>query len=480
VRQVDPPSSGIFPISIQEHPNGLNFYPHRMHVSGAISLLLIFLPGFSAGTGRRDNEPVPQMPNPSPQSPPPASSLLPLAPPFKAPPHTMSSTPRIILHGGAGSISRTNVPPDSPAYQAYVSSLRQILTSTYTSLLAGASALDAACSAVVLFEDNPLFNCGKGAVFTRAGKNELEASVMVSSGYGKRGVGVALLRHVKNPILFAKEMLKREDERHNFLSGEEAEKLAKMWGLEIVDESWFWTERRWREHLRGLEKEGEKGTRAEMQKEEDIKEKRETRQEKEGMGSGKQEEYLPQGTVGCVVMDKWGVLAVATSTGGMTNKLPGRIGDTPTLGAGFWAEEWELPPARVQSPLADLFTSCLPTAPIRLSENPPEKGKVAMSGTGNGDYFLRIAAAHNVAGRCRFGGRTLETAVKEVVGKGGEMQQAAEGIGRWGTGEGEGGFVAMDQDGTVVWDLNCGGMFRGYVDEKGETKVAVYWDEEMY
>jgi L-asparaginase len=404
----------------------------------------------------------------------------------------MSYTPRIIVHGGAGSISRTNVPPSSPAYEAYTASLRHILSATHTLLLSGASALDAACSAVVLFENDPLFNCGKGAVFTRAGKNELEASVMVSSGCGKRGVGVALLRRVKNPILLAKEMLVREKERHNFLSGEEAEELAKAWGLEIVGEEYFWTERRWREHLRGLEKEGERGTRAEMQKEEagergEKEGERRTRAEMQKEEAGergekekKREEYLPQGTVGCVVMDKWGVLAVATSTGGMTNKLPGRIGDTPTPGAGFWAEEWDMPPIRVQSPLADLFTSCLPTAPIKLSENPPETRKIAMSGTGNGDYFLRLAAAHNVAARCRFGGRSLETAVKEVVGRGGEMQQAAEDIGRWGTGEGEGGFVGMDQDGTVVWDLNCGGMFRGYVDEKGRTKVAVYWDEEMY
>ncbi|KAA8909676.1 nucleophile aminohydrolase [Sphaerosporella brunnea] len=343
----------------------------------------------------------------------------------------MSCAPRIIVHGGAGSISRANVPRDSPAYAAYTASLREILQRTREQLLSGACAIDAACSAVVMFEDNPLFNCGKGSVFTRDGHNELEASLMVTSGAGKRGVGVALLRRVKNPILLAREMLRREELRHNYLSGEEAEKLAQRWGCEMVDQSWFWTERRWREHLRGLkEEEDEEGVRAEMQR---------------------NEEYLPQGTVGCVVMDRHGVLAVATSTGGLTNKLPGRIGDTPTPGAGFWAEEWELPP-------------------------PPA---VAMSGTGNGDYFLRVAAAHNVAARCRFGGRTLEAAVKEVVGRGGEMQRAAENIGRWGTGEGEGGIIGMDQDGKVVWDMNCGGMFRGYVDDEGATKVAVYWDEDM-
>jgi L-asparaginase len=381
----------------------------------------------------------------------------------------MSFEPRIVIHGGAGNVTRQSVPPSSPAYVAYVSSLRAILTAAHTQLLSGASALDVAAAAVVAFEDNPLFNCGKGSVFNRAGRNELEASVMVTRGpgYGKRGVGVELLTTVKNPILLAKEVLlrgAREGVPHNCLSGKEAEMLAAKWGLEIVDEGYFYTEKRWKEHLRGLERGRE----------------------------GEMEEYLPQGTVGCVVMDRWGTLCAATSTGGFTNKLPGRIGDTPTLGAGFWAEEWEVE-VRMGSLLAQglryLLPFCAPSPTHAESQRllpgdekePRTKTRaVAMSGTGNGDYFLRLAAAHNVAARCRFGNTSLKEAMREVVGVGGEMQRAAEELGRWGEGDGEGGFIGIDEEGNVVMDLNCGGMFRGTVDSDRNTKVAVYRDEQLY
>jgi len=382
----------------------------------------------------------------------------------------MSFEPRVVVHGGAGNVTRQSVPPSSPAYAAYVSSLRAILTAAHTQLLSGGCALDVAAAAVVAFEDNPLFNCGKGSVFNRAGHNELEASVMVTrgAGYAKRGVGVELLTTVKNPILLAKEVLLR-GVPHNCLSGEEAEMLAAKWGLAIVDEGYFYTEKRWKEHLRGLEE-------------------------------GEMEEYLPQGTVGCVVMDKWGTLCAATSTGGLTNKLPGRIGDTPTLGAGFWAEEWEVSgggsarpvEVRMGSLLAQglsyLLPSCAPS-PTRAEsqrllsgdeKEPSTKTRaVAMSGTGNGDYFLRLAAAHNVAARCRFGNKSLKAAMREVIGVGGEMQRAAEELGRWGEGDGEGGFIGIDEGGNVVMDLNCGGMFRGTVDSDRNTKVAVYRDEQL-
>jgi L-asparaginase len=184
--------------------------------------------------------------------------------------------PALVIHGGAGSISRTSVPPGSDAYKSYTTSLRSILSTIYPLLLSGTSALDAATRAVQIFENDPQFNCGKGAVFNRAGKNELEASVMVSRGAQKKGVGVQMLKTVKNPILFAKELLIRGAEEgvpHNCLSGEEAERLAEEWGCEIVDESYFWTEKRWKEHMRGLET--EKLTRSAAIDEED--------------------EYLPQG-----------------------------------------------------------------------------------------------------------------------------------------------------------------------------------------
>lgn len=366
-------------------------------------------------------------------------------------------SPALVIHGGAGSISRTNLPRSSPQYAAYVSSLRTILAAIHPLLMSGGSALDAATAAVRLFEDNPLFNAGKGAVFNSAGGNELEASVMVSRGAQKRGVGVELLTRVRNPILLAKELLVRQEgegqetTRHNCISGQEAERLAEAWGCEIVDKGYFYTEKRWQEHLRGLKQRTGGGGLEQLA---------------EPVGA-ELHEYLPQGTVGCVALDIYGTLCVATSTGGLTNKIPGRIGDTPTLGAGFWAEEWEVPPVSLPQTPVDrswagwIFAIFFPQAPIETGDHGGEKWPllfpagqiqketraVALSGTGNGDYFLRLAAAHSVAARCRFGGMGLQSATEEMVGVGGEMQRAAGG--RWGMGDGEGGFIGIDEKGKV-------------------------------
>lgn len=368
-------------------------------------------------------------------------------------------SPALVVHGGAGSISRTNLPHSSPQYAAYVSSLREILAVIHPLLVEGGSALDAATAAVRLFEDNPLFNAGKGAVFNSAGRNELEASVMVSRGAQKRGVGVELLTRVRNPILLAKELLVRQEgggqetTRHNCISGQEAERLAEAWGCEIVDKGYFYTEKRWQEHLRGLKQPAGAGF--------------EQMAEPVGIEDAELHEYLPQGTVGCVALDIYGTLCVATSTGGLTNKIPGRIGDTPTLGAGFWAEEWEVPVSLPQTP-ADrswtgwIFAICFSRAPTEtggyggekqpllfpsVKQRQKETRAVALSGTGNGDYFLRLAAAHSVAARCRFGGMGLQSAMEEMVGVGGEMQRAAGA--RWGMGDGEGGFIGIDEKGKV-------------------------------
>ncbi|RPA91155.1 N-terminal nucleophile aminohydrolase [Choiromyces venosus 120613-1] len=366
----------------------------------------------------------------------------------------MPRKPSLTIHGGAGSISHSSLPPSSPLYTAYTTSIREVLESTYPLLLAGHSALTAATHAATLLENNPLFNAGKGSVFTRDGRNELEASVMVSRGYRKRGVGVAMLTRVKNPILLARELLVRGEggvgadagQGHNFLSGAEAERLAEEWGCEMVDPGYFWTERRWEEHLRGLKKENGYSASGGVP-DEDLQ-----------MEKG---EYLSQGTVGCVAMDIHGTLCVATSTGGLTNKLPGRIGDTPTLAAGFWAEEWRV--------------NTIPALPDVDHHKQPRTRAVALSGTGNGDYFLRLAVAHNISSRCRFGGLSLKEAAEAVVGRGGEMQRAAGE--RWGLGDGSGGIIGLDEKGDVVMVMNCGGMFRGYIDKEGKARVGVYWDE---
>lgn len=431
--------------------------------------------------------------------------------------HSPSSSPpvkpRIIIHGGAGNITRDNLPP--PAYALYRRSLVSILSSA-SALLSHphARALDVAVHAVSLLEDDPLFNAGRGAVFTRAGTIELEASVMVSRGYRKRGVGCMMLSRVKNPIRLAREMLVRgEEERgggasgHCQLSGEYLEGLARGWGIEMCDPKHHWTRRRWEEHKRGLEKE-KGGSRSELVGE-DV----------EGLfadddPSWDGHEYLPQGTVGAVVLDSRGALCVATSTGGLTNKLPGRIGDTPTLGAGFWVEEWvermtspstmlyQQPSNPTRAPMDSLsrgdvlgvLTDCLPSpsrhqasraARYDLDPEKPERTRrraFAGSGTGNGDSFLRLSAVRTVAAMSRFSSpnASLAASVARVAGPGGELQTSAGD--RWGeTGEGEGGIIGIElveNEGGLVWDFNCGGMFRAWVDNEGGRRFGVFRDDE--
>ncbi|MCJ1387578.1 hypothetical protein MMC18_000421 [Xylographa bjoerkii] len=433
-----------------------------------------------------------------------------------------SSRPRIIIHGGAGNITRANFPLS--AWSLYRTSLLNILRSTSALLASGTSALDAATSAVTSLEENPLFNCGKGAVFTRAGTIELEASVMVSRGYRKRGVGVALVKKVRNPIKLAREMLVRGEtdgngggneggdgdpaggsggaQGHCFLSGPTVEQLAEGWGLEMCEEKWHWTKKRWEEHRRGL------GDEQVPSWDEVVGQRDVEKLFDDGMGDldwdGK--EYLPQGTVGCVCLDQYGTLCVATSTGGLTNKLPGRIGDTPTLGAGFWAEQWEVhsaplfrqpqPVSPLQAMLPDglreTISACIPSLagylPLSASTSTFQDEKrprtitcgAAMSGTGNGDSFLRINAVRTAAAISRFTpNRSLSLAVKQIAGPGGELEASAGD--RWGkTGEGEGGIIGIevvDGKGEVVFDFNCGGMFRVWVDDKGRERAMVFKEE---
>ena len=404
--------------------------------------------------------------------------------------------PRIIIHGGAGNIKPENLPPKS--YDAYKTSILEVLTKAYTLLRApDATALDVAVYAVSLLEDDPLFNCGKGAVFTRAGTNELEASVMVSNGYRKRGVGCMLLEHVKNPIKLAREMLVKGEKddgggagQHSQLSGAEIEELAASWGLEMVDQKYFFTQRRWDEHLRGLEREKQQGC--------------PITSSPAHVGyadpSWDGHEYLPQGTVGAVVLDRSGTLCVATSTGGLTNKLPGRIGDTPTLGAGFWAEQWTedhnatksgLSPLDMFSrgDLSSLLEPCLQSLPVWSQsaklQSAAREAKitraVAMSGTGNGDSFLRVDAARTAAAMARFSPSiSLAEAVDAVAGPGGELQKSAgDRFGK--TGEGDGGIIGIELVGSrafVVQNHNCGGMFRAWVDDAGKHKFRVFRDED--
>jgi len=277
------------------------------------------------------------------------------------------------------------------------------------------------------------------------------------------------------------------------------------WGLELVAESYFFTKRRWDEHRRGLgnflsselENYGFKGLGID-----------------DGGPSWDGHEYLPQGTVGAVVLDRFGTICVATSTGGLTNKLPGRIGDTPTLGAGFWAEEWmedivspisSSPQMIYQQPslpvlsnldlasrgdLPGLLAGCFPV--LQTQTKPPSspcpskkpaqiRHGVAMSGTGNGDSFLRLNAARTAAAISRFSTPNipLAEAVHGIAGSNGDLQNSAGD--RWGkTGEGEGGIIGIELVGSksdVVWDFNCGGMFRAWVDNEGKERFMVFKHE---
>lgn len=372
------------------------------------------------------------------------------------------------------------------------------------------SALQVASYAVTLLEDNPLFNASHGAVFTRDGINELEASVMVSRGYKKRGVGVMGLRRVRNPILLAQKMLEHgEDDLeptstgdseldvpsaqgHTQLFGRAAEDLAEQYGLDMVDPSYFFTQRRWDEHKRALDRE----------------------KSGKGLATWSATEYLPQGTVGAVALDQNGVVCTATSTGGLTNKLTGRVGDTPTIGTGFWAEEWTEegdptgntawrrvtdsiiepgPSLSVTDTLRGALADCFPT-PLMYTPIPREQSlsqvstthSIAGSGTGNGDSFLRTGALRTVAAMARWKPETGAHAVTHVAGPGGELERSAGD--RWGrTGEGEGGIIGIecvvvrDLGGAVVdarsemlMDFNCGGMFRAWIDENGKAVMSTW------
>ncbi|KAI9151967.1 L-asparaginase precursor [Paramyrothecium foliicola] len=442
--------------------------------------------------------------------------------------------PRVIIHGGAGNIDRRNFPQEK--YHAFRKSLTTIILKTNDFMTSppnsewqdekprkAPSALEVATYAVTQLEDDGLFNCGHGAVFTRDGINELEASVMVSRGFKKRCVGVTGLRRVRNPILLARRMLEHGEEDlaarraggpgsgggeldvpsaqgHTILHGKAAEQLAGQYGLELVDPGYFFTQQRWDEHMRALERES-KGA---------------------GLATWAADEYLPQGTTGAVVLDGDGVICAATSTGGLTNKLTGRIGDTPVPGAGFWAEEWDeagdptaagsawcsslitamansSPSVILAGSLKGFLADCLPTPfkytpvsphhqrdPFSAAKSRNATRSIGISGTGNGDSFLRTDAARSVAAMARWKPEDGASALGNVAGPGGTLQRSAGE--RWRrTGEGEGGMIGIEcvvvRDGhgrivetrsEVLQSYNCGGMYRAWIDDEGHAVMSIW------
>jgi beta-aspartyl-peptidase (threonine type) len=304
----------------------------------------------------------------------------------------------IAIHGGAGTILKSSMTPEKEA--AYKAALEEALKAGYAVLKNGGTSLDAVCAAVQRLEDSPLFNAGKGAVFTADGKNELDAAIM--DGNSLSAGAVAGVQRVKNPILLARAVMERSE--HVMLTGIGAEKFAKQQGIQLVPEKYFFTPERWNS----------------LQK---IKEA-----EKNGIKPSQQPADRKHGTVGAVALDSFGNLAAATSTGGMTNKKWGRVGDAPIIGAGTYANN----------------AAC------------------AVSCTGHGEYFIRATVAYDVAALMMYKGLTLQQATDEVVMK--KLKQMG----------GEGGLIAVDKTGAIAMPFNSEGMYRASLAPDGTMTVEIY------
>lgn len=295
----------------------------------------------------------------------------------------------LAVHGGAGTIARDEASLSRTA--SYHEGLRRALTTGRDILVAGGSAVDAVTEAVAALEDDPLFNAGRGSVFTRAGTQEMDACVM--DGVDRRAGAVAGVFGPRNPVMAARAVM--EKSRHVLLIGEGALAFCRETGVAFCEPGYFRSEARWRELQRALEH-----------------------------PSREPPQY---GTVGAVARDCRGNLAAATSTGGMTGKAPGRVGDTPIIGAGTYADN----------------ATC------------------AVSATGHGEFFIRHAAAFAIAARLRHAGQSLDDAARAVIG---ELVAAG----------GSGGVVAVDRAGALALPFNTAGMYRGYIRDGGPIHTAIY------
>ncbi|MBV6645715.1 MAG: isoaspartyl peptidase/L-asparaginase [Cyclobacteriaceae bacterium] len=296
---------------------------------------------------------------------------------------------KLVIHGGAGTIKRENM--DSETEKAYRDKLEEALRAGSAVLDAGGETCEAVMKAINVMENSPLFNAGVGAVFTASGENELDASIM--KGDDLNAGAVAGVKTLKNPILAAYEVMLNSP--HVMLSGKGAEAFAEEQGLEIVDPDYFKTERR-KSQLEKVQKRVEK-------------------------------EF---GTVGAVARDASGNICAGTSTGGMTNKKWGRIGDSPVIGAGTYANN----------------ATC------------------GVSATGHGEYFIRSSAGFDVSALMDYRSETVADASKQVIDK-------IEKLG------GKGGLIALDAQGNVAMPFSTSGMYRGYITEDGEVVVQIYGDE---
>ena len=295
----------------------------------------------------------------------------------------------LVIHGGAGTILRENL--STEIERQYISKLEEALLVGADVLKSGGSSLDAVTETIMVLEDSPLFNAGKGAVFTAEGVNEMDASIM--DGRDLNAGAVAGVKTIKNPIMAARAVM--ENSPHVLLTGAGADTFALHQGLTIVDPAYFFTERRWESYKK-------------------VK--------------AKKEQWEKHGTVGAVALDLQGNLAAATSTGGMTYKMKGRVGDSPIIGAGTYADN----------------NSC------------------AVSATGHGEYFIRNVVAYDIGALMKYKDLSLSESADEVILK------KLKTIG------GDGGIIAVDKDGDYTMTFNTAGMYRGVITSDGLMEVRIF------
>lgn len=313
----------------------------------------------------------------------------------------------LIIHGGAGVIRRGSLTPERE--KLYRDKLEEALLAGYKALQTGKSSLDAVEIAIKILEDSPLFNAGKGAVFTADGKNELDASIM--NGKTLAAGAVAGLHHVKNPITLARAVMEKSP--HVMMIGDGAEKFAKEQGIELVEAKYFWTQERYDSLQRILKQEEEK------------------KKQPPPKGQGQSLAELPSnkfGTVGAAALDKDGNLAAGTSTGGMTNKKYGRVGDAPIIGAGTYANN----------------ETC------------------AVSATGWGEFFIRIGVARDICSLMEYRAMPIQKAADLVI------HQKLQKLG------GDGGIIGLDKFGNMAISFNSEGMYRAYIGADGKPVVEIY------
>lgn len=305
-----------------------------------------------------------------------------------------AATPLLVIHGGAGVIAKEVTPEKDKAVRE---GLQRALEAGYARLKSGKPALDAVTAAITTLEDDPNFNAGKGAVFNHDGHNELDASIM--DGASLRAGSVANVHRIKNPILLARAVMEKSP--HVMLTGDGAEQFAQSIGMALVDPKYFYTEERWQQLQKALAEEEAK--------------------------TADPKTAPHHGTVGAVARDVHGNLAAGTSTGGMTNKRFGRVGDSPVIGAGTYAN-----------------------------------AKCAVSATGWGEFYIRANAAHDICARVDYRGTPLGQAAGEVV------------LGVIPKLGGDGGVIALDAAGNMAMPFNTEGMYRGWVDTDGKIHIAIF------